>query len=73
MIVFPKFIQGPTFVDFVTTPQTEIELGVVCPTGVSCLADQLAYFARSTTRIMNEPGFCVRLPLASAVYSAAGK
>jgi hypothetical protein len=39
VIVFPKFINGSVGVEFVTSPQTEIELGVVCPTGVVCPDD----------------------------------
>jgi len=31
VIVFPKFIKGTVFPDGVPTPQTEFELGVVCP------------------------------------------
>jgi hypothetical protein len=40
VIVFPKFISGSVIVDGVLTPQTEIEVGVVCPTGATCPADQ---------------------------------
>jgi hypothetical protein len=36
VIVFPKFIQGTVTVDGVVTPQTEIEVGVLCPAGVTC-------------------------------------
>ena len=36
VIVFPKFIKGTVSVDGVTTPMTEIELGVVCPVGATC-------------------------------------
>jgi hypothetical protein len=40
VIVFPKFINGATIVEFVPAPQTEIEVGVVCPKGVTCTGDQ---------------------------------
>jgi hypothetical protein len=36
VIVFPKFVEGTVSVDGVTTSRTEIELGVVCPNGVTC-------------------------------------
>jgi hypothetical protein len=36
VIVFPKFIKGTVNPDGVATPQTEIEVGVVCPNGVTC-------------------------------------
>jgi hypothetical protein len=36
VIVFPKFVQGTASVDGVTTSMTEIEVGVVCPNGVTC-------------------------------------
>jgi hypothetical protein len=36
VIVFPKFAKGTISVDGVTTSMTEIELGVVCPRGVTC-------------------------------------
>jgi hypothetical protein len=36
VIVFPKFIRGTVTVDGVATPRTEIEVGVVCPQGVTC-------------------------------------
>jgi hypothetical protein len=36
VIVFPKFVQGTINLDGVTTPMTEIEVGVVCPKGVTC-------------------------------------
>ena len=35
-ILFPKWIAGTVVVDGVTLPQTEIELGAVCPVGVLC-------------------------------------
>lgn len=40
VIVFPKFIRGTVAVDGVATPQTEIEVGVVCPNGVTCAEGQ---------------------------------
>ena len=40
VIVFPKFIRGTVTVDGVVTPSTEIEVGVVCPHGVTCAEDQ---------------------------------
>jgi hypothetical protein len=40
VIVFPKFIQGEVLVDGVKKPQTEIEVGVVCPNGVTCAENQ---------------------------------
>jgi hypothetical protein len=40
VIVFPKFISGSVIVDGVLTPPTEIEVGVVCPTGATCPEDQ---------------------------------
>ena len=40
VIVFPKFIRGTVPVDGVATPQTEIEVGVVCPNGVTCAENQ---------------------------------
>jgi hypothetical protein len=36
VIVFPKFIRGTVTVDGVATPQTEIEIGAVCPKGATC-------------------------------------
>jgi hypothetical protein len=36
VIVFPKWRTGTVVVDGVTLPQTEIELGVVCPIGFLC-------------------------------------
>jgi hypothetical protein len=36
VIVFPKFVQGTLSVDGVTSPMTEIEVGVVCPKGTTC-------------------------------------
>jgi hypothetical protein len=36
VIVFPKFVKGTVSVDGVTTPMTEIEVGVVCPKGATC-------------------------------------
>src|SRR5215472_14652345 len=36
VIVYPKWRTGTVVVDGVTLPQTEIELGVVCPIGVLC-------------------------------------
>jgi hypothetical protein len=37
VIVFPKFIRGTVNPDGgAATPQTEIEVGVVCPNGVTC-------------------------------------
>jgi len=33
VIVFPKFVRGTVNVDGAATPQTEIEVGVVCPAG----------------------------------------
>jgi hypothetical protein len=36
VIVFPKFVQGTINLDGVTTPMTEVEVGVVCPKGVTC-------------------------------------
>ena len=35
-ILFPKWIAGTVVVDGVTLPQTEIELGAVCPVGALC-------------------------------------
>jgi hypothetical protein len=40
VIVFPKFIRGAVDVDSLMSPKTEIEVGVVCPTGVVCPDDQ---------------------------------
>ena len=40
VIVFPKFIRGFVDVDGVLTPQTEFEVGVVCPTGQLCTEQQ---------------------------------
>ena len=40
VIVFPKFIQGTTVLpEGGTAPITELEIGVLCPTGVTCPAD----------------------------------
>jgi hypothetical protein len=36
VIVFPKWRTGTVSVDGVTLPQTEIELGAVCPVGFTC-------------------------------------
>ena len=36
VIVYPKWRTGTVSVDGVTLPQTEIELGAVCPVGVVC-------------------------------------
>jgi len=38
VIVFPKFINGTAYVEpeSVTGPATELEIGVVCPKGVTC-------------------------------------
>jgi hypothetical protein len=36
VIVFPKFIKGTVSVDGVSTPITEIEVGVQCPNGATC-------------------------------------
>ena len=36
VIVFPKFLTGTQTVDGVVVPLTEIELGVVCPIGLTC-------------------------------------
>jgi len=36
VIVYPKWRTGTVVVDGVTLPQTEIELGAVCPVGVVC-------------------------------------
>jgi len=36
VIVFPKWRTGTVSVDGVTLPQTEIELGAVCPVGAAC-------------------------------------
>src|SRR5437868_7873291 len=36
VIVFPKFIRGTVAVNGRSTPQTEIEIGAVCPNGVTC-------------------------------------
>jgi hypothetical protein len=36
VIVFPKFIKGTVAVDGVSTPITEIEVGVHCPNGATC-------------------------------------
>jgi hypothetical protein len=40
VIVFPKWRTGTVSVDGVTLPQTEIELGAVCPVGVVCAEHQ---------------------------------
>src|SRR5262249_42262423 len=37
VIVFPKFITGTVNVDGEERPQTEIEVGVVCPKGFNCI------------------------------------
>jgi hypothetical protein len=40
VIVFPKFIQGTTVLpEGGAAPITELEIGVLCPTGVTCPAD----------------------------------
>jgi len=36
VIVFPKFVKGTVAVDGVSTPATEIEVGVQCPKGATC-------------------------------------
>jgi len=36
VIVFPKFVKGTVSVDGAPAEKTEIEVGVVCPTGVTC-------------------------------------
>jgi hypothetical protein len=36
VIVFPKFVKGTVAVDGVSTPITEIEVGVQCPKGATC-------------------------------------
>src|SRR5262245_3009058 len=36
VIVFPKFIRGTVEVDRISTPKTEIEVGVQCPKGATC-------------------------------------
>jgi hypothetical protein len=41
VIVFPKFIRGTVPVGDVTTPRTEIEVGVVCPRGATCPEGQV--------------------------------
>jgi hypothetical protein len=40
LIVFPKFLNRSVAVDGLPTPATEIELGVVCPTGSTCTEGQ---------------------------------
>jgi hypothetical protein len=40
VIVFPKFIQGTVSVDGQTTPRSELNIGVVCPKGVTCSEHQ---------------------------------
>lgn len=40
VIVFPKFVKGTVSVDGVSTPKTEIEVGVQCPNGDTCPEDQ---------------------------------
>src|SRR5689334_4375783 len=40
VIVYPKFLRGTTTVDGVVVPMTEIELGVVCPIGLTCAEHQ---------------------------------
>jgi hypothetical protein len=36
VIIYPKFIAKEVSVDGITFPQTEIEIGAVCPSGVTC-------------------------------------
>src|SRR6516162_7222110 len=40
VIVYPKWRTGTVSVDGVTLPQTEIELGAVCPVGAVCAEHQ---------------------------------
>src|SRR6266436_6017432 len=41
VIIFPKFINLPAVtVDGVLVPRTEIEVGVVCPVGATCVEHQ---------------------------------
>jgi len=42
VIVFPKFINGSAYIvpESVPAPATELEIGVVCPKGVTCAEHQ---------------------------------
>jgi hypothetical protein len=40
VLVFPKFSKGTVAVDGVIRPQTEIEVGVRCPSGATCTEDE---------------------------------
>ena len=57
-IVFPKFIKGTVTVDGVATPQTVIEISVVCPSGAVCTQGQAVRLHVEWVCPGNSKGIC---------------
>jgi hypothetical protein len=73
VLVFPKFLKGTVAVDGVTSPQTEIEVRLQCPSDATCTKDEPVKIRfhwvcpgssdKASNYVCNETDFDITLPI----------